>query len=1111
MAPPSVSSPAAAAGGPIVAPGGESVPAADPSSACPPTPTATAASTPRSTSTAATASSSSSSFASSSDPDLLGLFLRLDPSAPRLDASAWDYLTLGDLHRVRIVSKSAHRALESVEYNRCRDGRDYLVPFPAFPGVLSTDSDMSSGAGLFTHQLASLRAMHRAENKIASFGALRGGVLGDAPGLGKTITMLALIASTSGLRPVEPKEFYDNDSVEEHWRILRTNPVFREEILRAMRPLRGYGPYDQLSLYVEPPYKDDRFPTLASFERYVNQAMSRTAPWSVLDLFRRNVVAFKAGLDKRNRRFFSNEKGKRIRLERNLTPCASTLVLVPDALLEHWAEQIRRHINLAVFADPVHGERCGGVVYVDGVGDLSMARFPLNHSAMPLPSAFDLMSYMVVVMPFSRIKQQYQNARKRQREEDSAVVDLTSEDCTSHLSSSPLLQLRWLRIVVDEGHELGENEVGSNVTKFINDMAAERRWVMSGTPTTGDEDGPHFTAKSLDQLQRLLLFLRHEKYGALPEANEQGESKAKGIGKSNKAQAKSAWYAHVKKPFLQKREEGRKELYRVMDEIMVMHKKEDLGLPKPIFKQSEVAVPVPPEIQSAIIDAVLRPDHRDDAAVLASLGLLNRQSLLNHAFSVGGTKLYQALTKEYTETDTFQSAVDEGQARFIVEGVNRERQELEDRGGAIVDAISAPITAATDPSRCSKSWIDRRPFKAVVYSSSHNTLLSVAEYLYGSFDNEHIAELVTGKIHHMSYELGRFRNNFKQGKNCPICGAWNEFTGKKLTSSLMHYSNDVQLASRIARIAESLISGHFNEHSLRARFTQVEFDNSPDMIVGNPVELDRLEGAPLTKYGMSHKQWRVGDVLCIDARDPHPLLRKRWSQDKWATYGSARCLELAMSDGYEGRDNFLGPLPSYDNDREVMVRLNKWQPCGRFHSRPRWDARRKKNIGWYQGPGFDQVKMIKQDEDTFILLLDASLSHGLDLSFVTHMYLLEPIDDAALLEQVTSRAHRLGCTGPVTVETIHVWQEMNSTTKEVAKQLSSEVEGEAKKRTSTAVCEHCYRSFENMDKAEEHELRCDRNPDGKAIIDPYHLSSVYRDIRPPAPMMVGTHSDTVNT
>ena len=75
--------------------------------------------------------------------------------------------------------------------------------------------------------------MHIAENKNTAFGALRGGILGDAPALGKTITMLSLIASTAGLRPVEPKEFYDTESIDEHWKLMRTNPVFRPEILKV--------------------------------------------------------------------------------------------------------------------------------------------------------------------------------------------------------------------------------------------------------------------------------------------------------------------------------------------------------------------------------------------------------------------------------------------------------------------------------------------------------------------------------------------------------------------------------------------------------------------------------------------------------------------------------------------------------------------------------------------------------------------------------------------------------------------------------------------------------------------------------------------------------------
>ena len=129
-----------------------------------------------------------------------------------------------------------------------------------------------------------------------------------------------------------------------------------------------------------------------------------------------------------------------------------------------------------------------------------------------------------------------------------------------------------------------------------------------------------------------------------------------------------------------------------------------------------------------------------------------------------------------------------------------------------------------------------------------------------------------------------------------------------------------------------------------------------------------------------------------------------------------------------------------------------------------------------------------------------------DLSFVTHLFLLEPIDDAALLEQISSRAHRLGCTGPVVVETVNVWQGcLEENARAVAKQMAASIveDGEGNRRMSTAVCEHCYRSFESMGKAEIHEHTCERNPDSSAVVDPFHFSSVYRDIRPPPPMIVG--------
>ena len=54
------------------------------------------------------------------------------------------------------------------------------------------------------------------------------------------------------------------------------------------------------------------------------------------------------------------------------------------------------------------------------------------------------------------------------------------------------------------------------------------------------------------------------------------------------------------------------------------------------------------------------------------------------------------------------------------------------------------------------------------------------------------------------------------------------------------------------------------------------------------------------------------------------------------------------------------------------------------------------------------------------MLLSSDGSHGLDLSFVTDIFLLERLKDKALEEQIVSRANRMGATGPVVVTTVMV-------------------------------------------------------------------------------------------
>ncbi|RLN94484.1 hypothetical protein BBJ28_00006214 [Nothophytophthora sp. Chile5] len=63
-----------------------------------------------------------------------------------------------------------------------------------------------------------------------------------------------------------------------------------------------------------------------------------------------------------------------------------------------------------------------------------------------------------------------------------------------------------------------------------------------------------------------------------------------------------------------------------------------------------------------------------------------------------------------------------------------------------------------------------------------------------------------------------------------------------------------------------------------------------------------------------------------------------------------------------------------------------------------------------------ELKQFRTDPSLNVLLLSEMGSHGLDLSFVTHIFLLEEIWDKSLEQQVISRAHRMGAKQAVVVE-----------------------------------------------------------------------------------------------
>lgn len=544
----------------------------------------------------------------------------------------------------------------------------------------------------------------------------------------------------------------------------------------------------------------------------------------------------------------------------------ATLVVVPSNLVDHWKTQIEKHVR---------------------PGQLRVYLW-IDHTK---PSAHDLAwDYDVVITTFSRLSAEW-GPRKR----------------------SVLMQVHWLRVMLDEGHTLGSSLALTNKLQMAVSLKTSNRWILTGTPT------PNTPNNQLSHLQPMLKFLHEEAYG----------------------QNQKSWEAGILRPFEAEMDEGLSRLLQLLCKCMISARKIDLHT-------------IPPCIKKVT---------------------------------------YLHFTEEHARS-----------YNELVVTVRRNILMADWNDPSHVESLLNP-----------KQWKFRS-------STIKNVRLSccVAGHIKVSDAGQDIQEtmdiLVQNGLDPTSIEHAFIKYNLLYGGNCLRCKEWCRLpvitpcrhllcldcvalNSEKCTFSGCGYLYEMQTPEILTRpenpnpkwpVPKDLIE-------LQPSYKQDDWDPDWQSTSSSKVAylVQRLRALQETNKEHSSAK-HMGEFLCSSVGNISTALLEQADCCRPQTKPNKISLEKVL---------IFSQFLEHIHVIEQQLTIAGIRFAGMYS--PMHSSKKIESLAVFQ-----------HDVNCMALLMDGSAALGLDLSFVTHVFLMEPIWDRSVEEQVISRAHRMGATCPVHVETL---------------------------------------------------------------------------------------------
>ncbi|GBG26586.1 DNA repair protein RAD5 [Hondaea fermentalgiana] len=833
--------------------------------------------------------------------------------------------------------------------------------------------------------------VHRRSGRVMEFHApsrpptappLMGGMLCDEPGLGKTVTMLALILRTAGLEPPALPTGADNQdqallaavemeqvwtridsaskrhlahellaaltSVAEGETVSSLPSVCRHACVLSTQALASQSAFlIQSSTFGEllQTFRDNVTRVRNWFPRIDTDA--RCSAWQTVeaalcDALHGTVVAMQerysgdGRAQRKCRGRNAQEAIKHASAPESLVPSSTTLVVVPKTLLQHWRAQVALHVDPAFLVRDSCARTTGIKV------DANSLFFFDDDTSRELPPPEVLARYVAVF---------------------TTVPRLTREEKDEAWKSS-LCRVLWLRIVVDEGHALGscmQTMYGS----FLGRVKAQRRWVMTGTPAKETSLGD-----GLRTILGTLRFLKVSPYGRAGGANE--------------------WSSLIARAMERRMGVGVAQLVAVLSDIMMRHTKVDVAELPPLVLRS-VAVE-------------LTNEERESYNAIVAFGRSNI------ALTSAGRAAYDI---------SLLNPANQRMARQLVENLR-----LSCSGGG---SMGATLTR--------KSWMETRTLLEERHGASPAQIREANEFTIRVSRGQmtacqapgcsHVYRIVlmTPCVHYMCVECFE-RECVKPDRyaclHCSQTFSVNQFAALQPGFELYWRKDPAGILARASSKAQYIVRmvaqlrkemGRTFKCILYSQFQQVRNLLGHELIISfgsdavcEYADAGRHRDTELRKF--THNESHLWEcALCGHENDAvwprcqqHFLTLVNENDESDVEENVA---QTSLSEWFIGKEWTL-----LERVRDL------WRPSGQPFATLQPRTRMVTKDTRCTGKAKQGHWRVRSDLNCSILLLSRDGSVGLDLSMATHIFLVDKIWDNAVMDQVVSRAWRLGTRAP---------------------------------------------------------------------------------------------------